>query len=107
MGLERHPKGPVGKRLRDARLAKGLSQKELGVSAGIDMSSASARINQYERHKHVPDYGTAQRLASVLDVPVMYLYADDDELAELVLAYSRASLRARAKARSALTQICD
>lgn len=94
----------MGRRIRVARLKAGLSQKELGIKAGIDESSASARINQYERDKHVPDYRTAQHLASALDVPVMYLYADDDDLAELVLAYSRASLTARAKARSTLAK---
>ena len=37
------------KRLKEARLRSGLSQEKLGVLAGIDEASASARMNQYER----------------------------------------------------------
>ena len=48
--------------------------------------SASARMNQYERGKHAPDWLTVERLAQVLAVPVAYFYAADDE-AELLLAF--------------------
>ncbi len=85
----------MGGRLREARLAKGISQKNLGIRAGIDEFSASARINQYERGKHVPDFSIAKRLARALDVPVTYLYADDDELAEFILLFSRVGRQAR------------
>jgi transcriptional regulator with XRE-family HTH domain len=63
---------------------RGVSQKQLGILAGIDQFVASARINQYERGKHVPDLQTAQRLAAELNVPVSYLYEPDDDLAELI-----------------------
>ena len=56
----------------------------MGIAAGIDVASASARMNQYERGKHVPDYETLWQLALVLDVPVPYFYANDME-AELLL----------------------
>lgn len=72
------------KRLRDAREAIGISQKQLGILAGIDQFGASARINQYERGKHIPDLLTAQRLAVELRVPVSYLYEPNDDLAELI-----------------------
>lgn len=72
------------RRLKAAREAKGVSQKQLGVLAGIDQFVASARINQYERGKHVPDLQTAQRLATELGVPASYLYEPDDVLAELL-----------------------
>jgi len=88
---EKETNSPVGRRLRAARTAKGLSQKQLGILAGIDEFSASPRINQYERDKHVPDYSTAQRLAKALSIPVTYLYADDDELAEFILLFYAAS----------------
>ena len=74
----------IAKRLREARERKGLSQKALGIAAGIDEFSASPRINQYERGKHVPDLLTLENLASVLAVPVAYFLADDDDLAELL-----------------------
>lgn len=62
---------------------------ELGVRAGIDESSASARINQYERGKHTPDFTTARNLAKVLGVPPAYFYTDDDGLANLIATYGR------------------
>ena len=91
MSASKESNSPIGKRLRSARISIGLSQKKLGILAGIDEFSASPRINQYERDKHVPDYATAQRLAKALSIPVTYLYADDDELAELILLFSSAS----------------
>ena len=69
----------------------GLSQKQLGIKAGIDEFSASPRINQYERGKHTPDYSTVERLAKVLKVPAPYLYARDDDLAKLILAHRSVS----------------
>ena len=75
------------RRLKAARTRVGLTQVELGVGAGIDEYSASARVNQYERGKHWPDFGTVRRLADVLQIPTAYFYADEDALADLVLRY--------------------
>lgn len=72
-------------RLKEARKRAGLSQKQLGILAEIDEFSASARINQYERAKHLPDLDTAKRLADVLGVPMAFLYCYEDDLAELLL----------------------
>lgn len=85
----------VAARLREARLVAGLSQRELGVQAGMDPSVASPRVNQYERGKHTPDTGTLLRIGLVLDVPVAYFFADDDDLAKLVVAFHRMSAAAR------------
>ncbi len=79
----------IGMRLREARLRAGLSQKKLGILAGIDEFSASPRINQYERDKHTPEFRTVERLAKVLGVPTPYLYCRDNELAEWILAFTR------------------
>ena len=81
----------VGSRLREARERAGISQKQLGINAGIDPDVASARINQYEKGKHLPHLATAKELAKVLGVPTPYLYADDDALAAWILAYPRVS----------------
>jgi len=81
---------PIGRRLKSARTVKGISQKQLGILAGIDEFSASPRINQYERGKHVPDFATSKRLAKALSIPVTYLYADDDKLANIILMYTNA-----------------
>jgi len=74
----------ISKRLKEARQAKGISQKQLGIEAGIDEFSSSARVNQYETGKHVPDLQTAEKLAEVLGVPAAFFYARDDQLAELI-----------------------
>lgn len=90
-------KTPIARRMKEARLQQGLSQKGLGIKAGMDEFTSSARINQYERDKHVPDYKTATRLAKALDVPVTYLFTDDDELADIILKYTKASKSQKAK----------
>lgn len=82
-------KHPFPIRLKEARLAKGLSQKALGIAAGIDEFSSSARINQYERGKHTPDFSTLEKLANVMDLPTAYFYAQEDWLAEII---SKASI---------------
>lgn len=80
-----------GARLKQARLAAGLSQKMLGIEAGIDAFVASTRINRYELGIHKPDLLTVRKLAQVLKVPVAFFYADtDDEIAELLFKYGRA-----------------
>ena len=81
----------LAKRLRNARERLKISQMELGVRAGIDEFSASARINQYERGKHTPDFGTTKALAKVLGVPTAYLYCEDEGLAELIVLYGTKS----------------
>ena len=83
------------KRLKEARLAAGLSQKKLGILAGIDEFSASARVNQYETGKHSPDAATTAALCKVLRVPVAYLYCDDDELAKVLAQYTHLSEKAQ------------
>jgi transcriptional regulator with XRE-family HTH domain len=78
----------VAKRLKEARLLAGISQKQLGIKAGIDEFSASARVNQYERGKHMPDLQTLTHLAAVMRVPVPYFYCQDAELAEAIVKFS-------------------
>jgi transcriptional regulator with XRE-family HTH domain len=78
----------VAKRLEEARLRAGISQKQLGIRAGIDEFSASPRINQYERGKHMPDLQTLTRLAAVMQVPVPYFYCHDAELADVIVKFS-------------------
>jgi transcriptional regulator with XRE-family HTH domain len=82
-------KSPVSKRLKEARSEAGLSQKALGIKAGIDQFSASARMNQYETDKHVPDFGTVKRIAKVLKIPTSYFYCEDDQLAQLIMGWTR------------------
>ena len=85
-----------GARLKQARLNAGLSQKMLGIEAGIDAFVSSTRINRYELGIHRPDLLTVRKLAKVLGVPVAFFFADeDDEIAELLLLYGKASASKR------------
>jgi transcriptional regulator with XRE-family HTH domain len=80
---------PIGKRLKEARNRLGLSQKDLGIKAGIDEFSASPRINQYETGKHEPNYYNVARLAKVLNLPPAYFYAQDQQIADLIALFGQ------------------
>lgn len=82
--MQPHISNVFAMRLRLARIGKGLSQEKLGILAGIDQSSASARMNQYERGKHVPDLLMASKIAEALELPTAYFYIEDDLLAEIL-----------------------
>ncbi len=79
------------KRLKEARLAAGLSQKRLGIAAGIDEFVASTRINRYEKGVHEADIHTAQKLAQTLNVPLAYFYVENDQLAAIVMNFDKLS----------------
>ena len=83
------------RRLREAREAYGISQRSLGIEAGLDEFVASTRINRYETGVHQPDLQTLGQLARVLGLPLAYFYAEDDELAQLILDYARKDKRKR------------
>lgn len=102
-GRKREP--IVALRLREARIAAGLSQRELGVRAGMDPSVASPRVNQYERAKHLPDPLTVERLGVVLNCPLPYFYAVDDALARHILAFRHADAAEQKKLVALVTRI--
>jgi transcriptional regulator with XRE-family HTH domain len=89
--------GVIARRLREARTRLGVSQERLGILAGIDEFSASARINQYERGKHVPAFEVAKQLAAALNVPTEYLYTEDDQTARLLIAFHRLPVSAKTR----------
>ncbi|WP_172561207.1 helix-turn-helix domain-containing protein [Vibrio parahaemolyticus] len=74
---------PFPQRLKQARNRVGISQRELGIRMGMDPSSASGRMNHYEKGRHMPDIGTLQKLAQELGVPVAFFFSDSDSSAEL------------------------
>ncbi|MGU7811629.1 helix-turn-helix transcriptional regulator [Burkholderia sp. AW49-1] len=95
------------KRLKQARLRARLTQEQLGIAAGIDEFSASARVNQYEQGKHTPKLQMGQRLAGALNVPTSFLYEEDDLLASLLATAARLPREKRKsllKSAEALTQ---
>ncbi|MBB1386375.1 helix-turn-helix transcriptional regulator [Pseudoalteromonas sp. SG45-5] len=76
---------PFPKRLKEARMRKGFSQKQLGILAGVDSSSASPRMNQYEKGVHTPDFQMVRALAKVLEVPTAFLFCEEDYIACTIL----------------------
>lgn len=81
-------KSVIGSRLREARERAGLPQDQLGVLAGLEESSSSARMSRYESGVHEPPFKFAEAVANVLGIPVAYFYCPDKRLAEIILAYS-------------------
>lgn len=76
-------------RLKEARLKSGLSQEELGLRAGLEVESASARMNRYERGTRVPTIELMERIGKVLDLPLAYFYSISEEEASLLIAFHR------------------
>jgi len=78
----------IAKRLRQARERTGLSQKDLGIEAGINEFTASARMNFYEQGTNTPNLLTVTHIGAVLHILAPYFYCEDEQLADLILKYS-------------------
>ena len=91
------PHSPLCKRLKEARLSVKLSQKKLGIAAGVDEFSASARINHYEKGRHSPDYFMLQRMGKILNLPTAYFYSESDQLAEMIRLFNRLNKKEKDK----------
>ncbi len=52
----------------------------------------SSRVTRYERGTSEPDFATASKLAKELGVPLAYLVADNETLADIILAVAALSL---------------
>ncbi|OEF76587.1 transcriptional regulator [Vibrio cyclitrophicus 1F111] len=86
---------PIPMRLKEVRKKAKISQKELGVRIGIDESTASARMNQYEKGRHTPDISTLKKIADELGVPLNYFFCEDEYSADLAIAISKLSIEKR------------
>ncbi|QIR14680.1 helix-turn-helix domain-containing protein [Shewanella aestuarii] len=82
---------PIPERLKLARKKLGISQKELGIRVGMDESSASGRMNHYEKGRHVPDIQSLKKMANELNVPLNYFFCEDDQSAELAIVIASLS----------------
>ncbi|EKO3544474.1 helix-turn-helix domain-containing protein [Vibrio fluvialis] len=82
---------PIPERLKAARKKAKITQKDLGVKIGMEESSASGRMNHYEKGRHVPDIGTLSRMAEELGVPLNYFFCEDDVTAELACLINKLS----------------
>lgn len=84
-----------------------MSQRQLGIAAGLDPFVASTRINRYERAVHLPDPATVQRMADALGVPAAYLFASDDRLARAILAFSALPSKAQERLIAEMERIAE
>lgn len=98
---------PITERLKQARKKAKLSQKALGERIGMDASSASARMNQYERGKHTPDVQTLKLIAEELGVPLNYFFCEDESSAELACIISQMTENEKKKLIASLSQSKD
>lgn len=79
-----------GRRLRDARLAAGMTQAQLGGLLGMDdQNTAAPRVSRYETGKYEPSLETMAQIADALGLPVAYFHATSDPLAQIILAVSK------------------
>ena len=80
---------PLPYRLKEARLRANISQKNLGIQIGLEPSSASGRMNHYEKGRHIPDLQTLKRISEKLGVPLNYFFCEDKVTAELIIEISK------------------
>lgn len=78
----------LARRLREARARADLAQDALGVLAGLEESSASARMSRYENGIHEPPLQFVESVAKVVGISPAFFYCGDDRLAEIILTYS-------------------
>ena len=76
----------VGERIRAARKAQGLPQKQLGEACGI----AEPTIRRYELGKLNPKFTTLQKIGKALHVTASYLQGYETEEATLLLEAMKA-----------------
>lgn len=83
---------------------RGMSQRALGALVDKDQSKdrGAVRVNRFEQQVNRADMDTATAMAKALGVPVAYLFAETDDLAELILAYSKLDADKKAAALSAI-----
>ncbi|WP_375671966.1 MULTISPECIES: helix-turn-helix domain-containing protein [unclassified Bartonella] len=62
----------IGKRIRQRRIAMGLSQKELGSYLGVSFQ----QIQKYEKGFNRVSAGCLLKITQKLDVPISFFYAD-------------------------------
>ena len=66
----------LGKRLKELREQKGLTQKELAQTLGL---SSKSTITNYEQDDRDPDYETLIKIANYFEISVDYLLGQTDK----------------------------
>lgn len=69
----------IGEQIKRIRTAKGLSQKEVVMSAGLD----KAQYSRIENGKTDPSFSTIARIAKALGVSLAELFASSEQIKEV------------------------
>jgi len=56
----------------------------MGEAAGLEVSGAAVRINQYEQGVHTPNFALVKRLAKVAGLDAAFFYAESDRVAAAI-----------------------
>lgn len=72
---------------------------------GLDKQLASSRVNRYENQTRGIDLDGLGKLAETLGVPMAYLVAEDEFIADAILALSQLSTKERAAAAERLKEL--
>jgi transcriptional regulator with XRE-family HTH domain len=89
MGMAREPLDTlVGRRLREARIAAGLTMREAAESAGIPNHSLLVR---YENGSTIPSLERLEMLATAYHTTLAAILAERDEAIALITAIERAT----------------
>lgn len=75
----------IGERIRFFRMLRGMTQKYLGMTVGINEKTADIRIAQYESGKRTPKPQMVQDLAMVLEVSPVALETPDIKYSEVAM----------------------
>jgi transcriptional regulator with XRE-family HTH domain len=68
----------IGENIKKIRMAKGLSQKEVTIDAGLD----TAQYSRIENGKTDPSVTTLERIAKAMNISLAELFAASEELKE-------------------------
>lgn len=68
----------LAKAIKRFRVAKGITQSELGIRSGFDPKT----ISRYETGEYVPTVETVYKIAEILGVPVKEFFADFEDVVE-------------------------
>jgi transcriptional regulator with XRE-family HTH domain len=85
---------PLGKKIRDLRLRRGLTVQQLAEKSGL----SKGFISQVENHRTSPSLATLRDLAHSLDTSVAYLVVEEEQIPCVVRASERSILEALGKA---------
>ena len=75
----------IGQRIKQARLHRGLTQKELGIMVGFDENTADIRIAQYESSTRTPKTDMRDKLGEAMGINPRYFYDSDLYSAEDIM----------------------